>query len=83
MKPSLGEVGNSYENAHAESFIKTIKNEEVEMEEYDTLQEVYRNVRLFLEEVYNKKRLHRSICYLPPYEFKALLLINIAHCSTM
>lgn len=70
MKPSMGEVGNSYDNAFAESFIKTIKNEEVWMNEYETMEDVYRNIKLFLEEVYNKKRLHSSIEYKPPIEFE-------------
>lgn len=70
MKPSMGEKGNSYENAHAESFIKTIKNEEVWMNEYETIEEVYYNIKQFIEEVYNKKRLHSRIGYMPPIEFE-------------
>lgn len=70
MKPSMGEVGNSYENAHAESFFKTLKTEEVYMNEYKTIEDVYRNVKQFIEEVYNKKRLHSSIGYKPPLEFE-------------
>lgn len=74
MRPSMGEVGNSYENAFAESFIKTIKYEEVYMNEYETLEDVYRNIKQFLEEVYNKKRLHSSIGYKPPLEFQQEVL---------
>lgn len=70
MKPSMGEVGNSYENAHAESFFKTLKNEEVWMNEYETMEDVYRNIKQFIEEVYNKKRLHSGIGYMPPIEFE-------------
>lgn len=70
MKPSMGEVGNSYENAFAESFFKTLKTEEVYMNEYKTIEDVYRNVKQFIEEVYNKKRLHSSIGYKPPLEFE-------------
>lgn len=70
MKPSMGEVGNSYENAHAESFFKTLKTEEVYMNEYKTIEDVYHNVKQFIEEVYNKKRLHSSIGYKPPLEFE-------------
>jgi putative transposase len=70
MRPSMGEVGNSYENAHAESLIKTIKSEEVEMNEYETLADVYRNIQQFIEQIYNKKRLHSSIGYKPPMEFE-------------
>lgn len=74
MKSSMGEVGNSYENAFAESLIKTIKYEEVYMNEYETLEDVYRNLKQFLEEVYNKKRLHSSIGYKPPLEFEQEVL---------
>lgn len=70
MRPSMGEQGNSYENAHAESFIKTVKYEEVYMNEYETLQDVHQNIGQFIEEVYNKKRLHSSIGYKPPIEFE-------------
>jgi putative transposase len=74
MRPSMGEKGNSYENAHAESFIKTIKYEEVHMNEYETIEDVYCNIGQFLEEVYNKKRLHSSIGYKPPIEFEQEVL---------
>lgn len=70
MLPSMGEKGNCYENAHAESFIKTIKYEEVDMNEYETIEDVYKNIQQFIEEVYNKKRLHSSIGYKPPIEFE-------------
>lgn len=70
MKPSMGEKGNAYENAHVESFIKTIKIEEVYMNEYETIEDVYCNVKQFIEKVYNKKRLHSSIGYKPPIEFE-------------
>ena len=70
MRPSMGEKGNSYENAHIESFIKTVKNEEVWMNEYETMEDVYCNIKQFIEEVYNKKRLHSGIGYKPPVEFE-------------
>jgi len=70
MRSSMGEVGNSYENAYAESVIKTIKYEEVYMNEYETIEDVYCNIERFIEEVYNKKRLHSSIGYKPPLEFE-------------
>lgn len=65
---------NSYENAHAESLIKTIKNEEVWMNDYESLQEVFENIKQFIEEVYNKKRLHSSIGYKPPIEYEQEVL---------
>ena len=70
MKPSMGEKGNSYENAFAESLIKTIKYEEVYMNEYNTIEDVRCNIEQFIKKVYNKKRLHSSIGYKPPMEFE-------------
>jgi len=69
MLPSTGEVGNSYDNAHAESLNKTIKNEEVWINEYETFGEAYENIARFIK-VYNNKRLHSSIGYVPPNEFE-------------
>jgi transposase InsO family protein len=74
MKPSMGEIGNSYENAHAESLIKTIKYEEVYMNEYETMEDAYCNIKQFIEKVYNKKRLHSRIGYKPPIEFEQEVL---------
>jgi putative transposase len=74
--PSMGEVGNSYDNAYAESFFKTLKNEEVWMNEYETMQDVYCNIKRFIEEVYNKKRLHSSVGYKPPIEFEQQQILN-------
>lgn len=74
MKPSMGEVGNSYENAFVESFIKTIKYEEVYMNEYEKMEDAYCNIKQFIEKVYNKKRLHSSIGYKPPIEFEQEVL---------
>lgn len=69
MLPSMGEVGNSYDNAHAESLNKTIKNEEVWINEYDTFEQAYMGIKLFVQ-IYNEKRLHSSIGYVPPNEFE-------------
>lgn len=68
--PSMGEVGNSYENAFAESAIKTIKANEVNMKEYVSFADAYHNIKHFIEEVYNKKQLHSGIGYVPPEEFE-------------
>ena len=62
--------GNPYDNAWVESFMKTLKHEEIYMGEYDTYLDVISNVPYFIEEVYNKKRLHSSLDYLPPEEFE-------------
>lgn len=70
IKISMSRKGNVYDNAFAESFMKTLKIEEVYMNDYETLQDAYSNIKQFIEEVYNKKRLHSSIGYMPPDEFE-------------
>lgn len=70
IKPSMSRRGNPYDNAFAESFMKTIKSEEVYVKEYKTMEEAYANIKHFIEMVYNKKRLHSSIGYVPPDEFE-------------
>ncbi len=67
--PSMGEVGNSYDNAHAESLNKTIKWEEVWINEYKTFEQAYEGIAEFIRK-YNAKRLHSSIGYVPPDEFE-------------
>ena len=67
----MAAVGNPYENAKAESFFRTLKMEEVYLNEYRTYEEAEQNIGKFIEEVYNKKRLHLSLGYLSPVEFEA------------
>ena len=71
---SMSRKGNPYDNAYAESFIKTLKYEEVHLQEYESLPEARASIKEFLEEVYNQKRLHSSLGYLPPAEFEHHLL---------
>jgi transposase InsO family protein len=68
---SMAASGNPYANAKAESFFKTLKVEEVYLNEYQTFHEAEASVATFIEEVYNRKRLHSSLGYLPPDEFEA------------
>ncbi len=68
---SMSRKGNPYDNALAESFMKTLKAEEVYLNEYEDLCEAERNIEEFIEQVYNKKRLHSSLGYKPPVEFEA------------
>ena len=68
---SMSATGNPYDNAKAESFFKTLKREEVYLHEYRTFQEAEANLGRFIEDVYNRKRLHSSLGYLPPAEFEA------------
>ena len=70
---SMSRKGQPLDNAFAESFIKTLKAEEVYMYEYETRTEAYQRIEAFIEAVYNQKRLHSSIDYLPPNEFEQLI----------
>ena len=68
---SMSSVGNPYENAKAESFFKTLKLEEVYLKEYESFADAEANLEEFIEQVYNTKRLHSSLGYVPPAEFEA------------
>ena len=69
---SMSRKGNPYDNAKAESFMKTLKHEEVHRVEYKDLAEVRRGMRKFLEQTYNQRRLHSALGYRPPAEFDAM-----------
>lgn len=67
---SMSRKGNPYDNAKAESFMKTLKYEEVFREDYRDLLEAHAGIGRFLEQVYNQKRLHSALGYRPPAEFE-------------
>ena len=70
FKISMSRKGNPYDNAAMESFMKTLKYNEVYLKNYDTFTDVLRHLPYFIEEVYNKRRLHSSLGYLTPQEFE-------------
>jgi putative transposase len=72
LRISMSRKGNPYDNAKAESFMKTLKHEEVNRVEYRDVAEARRGIRHFLERTYNRKRLHSALGYRPPSEFDAL-----------
>ena len=67
---SMSRKGNPYDNAACESFMKTLKYEEVYRNEYRDWNDAHSSIGEFLERVYNQKRLHSALGYLPPAEFE-------------
>lgn len=76
IRISMSRRGNVYDNATAESFIKTLKYEEVYRTEYRNLEEAKASIKEFLEKIYNEKRLHSALGYRPPREFEQSLALS-------
>jgi len=77
IKISMSRKGNPYDNAYVESFFKTLKVEEVYLNEYSDINDAWDNIRRFIEDVYNKKRLHSSLGYKSPEAFEEEIILNI------
>lgn len=75
---SCSKKGNPYDNAFVESFMKTLKDNEVYMWQYETILDVIDRLPNFIEDVYNKKRLHSSLNYLTPEEFETNVNNNVS-----
>jgi putative transposase len=74
IRISMSRRGNPYDNAACESFMKTLKYEEVYRQEYRDLAEARASIKQFIEKIYNGKRLHSALGYRPPIEFERSLL---------
>lgn len=71
VTPSMAAVGEPRENGYAERLMRTIKEEEVDLSEYLDFADARGQIGRFLDDVYNVKRIHSSLGYLPPREFEA------------
>jgi putative transposase len=70
MVPSMSRPANPYDNASCESFIKTLKREEIYANKYDNLEHLRAHIEEFIEEYYNRQRLHSALGYRSPEEFE-------------
>ncbi len=71
IRPSMSAPANPYDNAKAESFMKTLKTEEVNAKAYRSLEHARRDIGRFLDITYNRERLHSALGYKPPAEFES------------
>jgi putative transposase len=79
---SMSRKANPWDNAACESFMKTLKYEEVHRNEYRDLEEARREIGTFLEKIYNHQRLHSALGYLPPAEFESNLAAKSKEAAT-
>jgi transposase InsO family protein len=70
MVPSMSRPANPYDNASCESFMKTLKREEIYANRYDNLDHLRANIEEFIEQYYNRQRLHSALGYRSPEEFE-------------
>jgi putative transposase len=83
MIPSMSRPANPYDNASCESFMKTIKREEVYANDYRDLNHLRANIEVFIEHYYNRCRLHSALGYRPPEEFEQAVNTGVSSAGAM
>jgi hypothetical protein len=78
ITPSMSRPANPYDNAFCESFMRTLKREQIDARCYRDLDQLRAHVQEFIEQYYNRSRLHSAIGYRPPEEFEQAAAINPA-----
>ena len=76
IQPSMSRIGNPYDNAKAESFMKTLKQEEINGRSYRNLNQARSAIGAFIETIYNRQRLHSALDYRSPDEYEATLAVR-------
>lgn len=82
VRISMAAIGCPQENGYAERLIRTIKEEEVELSDYRNLTEARAEMKNFIQDVYNRKRIHSALGYLTPAEFEDHYYDSLVHSST-
>ena len=71
MRISMAEVGQAWQNGYAGRWIRTLREEEETLTEYQDFADAYRQIGRFIDDVYNRRRIHSALGYLAPAEFES------------